>query len=556
MIDQLRSEAASGFNIPKGKLVLVIDDDGNFRKTCMSKLKRILTKLEPEEDSLVFVTAGSLEKFELILRMLEVGSRKGDLVYALVDLKLPATEGRDSPDQEPATRNGRDVCRKLREWNVPILLVSSAGVPEVDPVLIDGQMPFLPKEDFNDDRKVEEVTVQILYAKRKSPVISLEYCDVIESPVKERGQTRRLPLAFKAPSMRVLRNRILGKVKGEAAAVLLLGEHGVEFEQLAWLLFREIAWTGAEGTGDPRYRYIPFNCESGASPTQFLTEDPAYESPVARQPRFLFIENLHAIDETTLTQFCEALRRSPAVRIDGDRVVLTVHKGEGNGTERLLDLFCMGFDDFTLLEVPELSRKRPDDIAVYAEYFRIRRLADRQESMILFHERALHLIKAMECKRHFKDLSIFLDVLFRTGESSIITAKTVQSLSSGRLLERAADEVLAYIRSVDAWDERHSGSQWSPGLLEEMCSQLLVYRSEPDFSTLGEEQFYEELERILLALQQAKRLADEGKAVIDDLQRDGAEFWPWTRFPIGPNLLKHLQRHGLTVGLVPHEAKQ
>ncbi len=143
--------------LPEGKLVLVIDDDKNFRQLCIGKLRRALTERAPEEKDLKLLPAGSLEKFQAILKMLEADSRKGDLVYALVDLKLPATERREEPNQAPATENGRDVCRALREWNVLHLLVSGAGRSDIDEVVIPDQMDFRSKDDFNDQETVKEI---------------------------------------------------------------------------------------------------------------------------------------------------------------------------------------------------------------------------------------------------------------------------------------------------------------------------------------------------------------------------------------------------------------
>ncbi len=69
------------------------------------------------------------------------------------------------------------------------------------------------------------------------------------------------------------------------------------------------------------------------------------------------------------------------------------------------------------------------------------------------------------------------------------------------------------------------------------------------------DQFYQELERIDEALQQASRLGTEGKTLMEELKKQSPGFWPWNRYPFCPRLMKHLQRNGLTVGLVEVEAK-
>src|SRR5947199_4285398 len=224
------------------KRVLVIDDDEEFRTLCISRIKRLLAELEPKKNDIEVVPADSLEKFEALLATLKADGRERDLIYALVDLKLPTSSRPDAHEEEAKAKaeNGQIVLRRLTELNVPTLLMSTERM--VDEVFRAGQPRFWPKTEFDDERKIKEVVVQILCARDKAPIIELKFCcDYLRSPVQERGQTRQLPLAFQSPSMRALRNRILGKVAGGTAAVLLLGEPGVECEQLSWLLFREVS---------------------------------------------------------------------------------------------------------------------------------------------------------------------------------------------------------------------------------------------------------------------------------------------------------------------------
>jgi hypothetical protein len=545
--------------LPAGKLVMVVDDDDEFQILCLDKLERFLTELAPEGSKLDFLLAGSLKKFEALLDMLMAEKREEDLIYALVDLKLPSSERGTEQDDQAMFENGKLVYGRLRQLKVPTLLISGAARREVfDIALAADRAHFLPKEKFYNDETAKDVAIQILCAKHRTPSITVDpgCCESIESPLLARGKKRCLPLAFESPTMAALRTRICSKGAKEAAAVLLLGESGVEFEQLAWLLFREITKTHGGGEG-PAYQYCPFNCESVGSPAVLLERNrEGLKDPQGEQlRRFLFIENLECLGASELAAFCDALAQSPCIRVGGDRMVLTVANEKKEGAERLLDLFCLaGFDDFILLDVPDLSRRRPEDIAVYAEYYRRQRMEDKQESTLLFDQRALNLIMDLDYRRHFKQLSIFLDELFRTTNGDIITANDVRAVASSRFVETAVRGVVDHILTSGT-EESNPGTRWSGGQLYVICSQLLVHRKSRSSSAFlkEDEDFYHELEQIVEALEHASRLGtEEGTTVIDELQVLGPHFWPWSRYPVSPRLLKQLQRHGLTVGLVPY----
>jgi hypothetical protein len=537
---------SDGIELPAGDIVLLIDDDQVFRNLARGKLERYFAELEAKADVKI-LSAASVSKFEAILGLISAEHREGAIIYALVDLMLPVDERRDGGLTQPEEANGTRILNRLQELKVPTRLVTKESAQMAGEATL-GEQPYMPKADFRDEVKVKALAAEILATRQQAPDVSVNNCVELRSPIGERGQTRLLPLALKSSSMALLHDRIRKRVAREGAAVLLSGAPGVEFEQLAWLLFREITCGG----NGPEYAYCPFNCESGGSLTSFLEEERTPRDGALR--RYLFIENLHVVDTGELLRFCDALARSAAIRVDGDRVVLTVHKDKGDAIDRLFDLFCLaGFEDFILLEVPALSGNRRDDIAVYTDYY-LQQRNRRGDSILQINQGALNLIKEIEHKRHFKGLAIFLDRLFRAVAGGVITTKVVELVESSSFVETAVRDVSNYIMHDDH-EEPDAGGPWSPGRLHEMCAQFLLdpVRREP-----GDEvdQLYQDLSRIDVALMQASAL-DTDRRLPHKLQRDGADFWPWSRYPVPSRLLKQLERHELTVGLVPHsEAKR
>jgi hypothetical protein len=532
--------------IPDGKIVLVVDDDLNFRDPFITRLSDLLTELMPKGSHLEVLPAGAVEAYDAYISMLRDSGREKDLIYALLDLQIPVRRG-----EIPTTENGIVVLNKLRDLKVPTVVISNLPLAKRD--FGPNQPVFISKNDLEDERKLKAQAVQIIDAIKDQPTVNLEDCKVLVSPIQERQRTRRLPLAVKSPAMLALHNR-MPKAAREAAAVLAVGDPGVEFEQLAWLFFKEISSTGAG-----KYQYYPFDCESSGSPITLLQEA---RDGGEQHPRYLFIRNLHVLEACDLAEICDALAQSPAIRVGGDRAFLTVHRdkiigtGARNGTERLLDLFCLaGFDDFILLEVPPLSATstasgRPEDIRIYAEYYRLQRMEDKQESLIRFDERALNLITDFEYRRHFKDLSVFLDRLFRTKGGGVINSVFVRSMQPGDLVvDTASREVSKLILNTKA-EEPSPGDSWSPGPLQEMCLQFLLLQRSGDEGSEELTIFSKDLEQIVGALESARNL-DTDKDGSKRLQKTGTDLWPWNHYPICPRLLAQLRRHNLTVGLVP-----
>ena len=138
----------------------------------------------------------------------------------------------------------------------------------------------------------------------------------------------------------------------------------------------------------------------------------------------------------------------------------------------------------------------------------------------------------------------------------MINAKVVRSVLPRTFVETASREIMDQILATDV-NDAETGGPWSPGRLHEMCSQFLVNRDDRNSQGSAEEddglrQFYEDLLKIDEALLQASGLDSEGKTLLQkQLLKRGSGFWPWSRYPVCPRLLKQLEHRGLTVGLVP-----
>lgn len=536
----MSTELRAAYNIPPGKLVLLIDDDANFINSLAISLEEQLAGVKAKNLQ-ILPPAFSLDEFEAQMTLLRAAHRQNDLIFAFVDLNLPKAPD----DSNAAPANGKRILRTLREMNVQTVLVTSKSPGEVGPV--EGDPVFVTKPELKGGNKLHELVLQIVTIAEGHEDVSLAECDVLSSPVVERGQTRRLPLAFKSPAMRALRNSRLPKAAVEAAAVLAIGEPGVEFEQLAWLFHREISKGGIS------YRFRAFDCETGGSPVPLL-ERPEEQGGPAR--RCFFLRNLHALEAGELATFCQWLAQCPAIGVGGDRLVLTVHNpADDSGRkriERLLDLFCLaGYDDFFLLDVPPLSRERPEDIAVYTEYFLRRWSADKDRAKLDIDDRARSLIKNFEYRRNFKQLSVSLDRLFHARGGGVINSAFVRQMyPDGLVVETAAEEVVKLILKPEPVESGGEGS-WSPGQLKETCSQFLLQQKSSEEDSDDLRGFTRELEQIVSALETARNLDTEKDGGSRHLLRTGGtRFWPWSRYPVCPRLLAQLERHQLTVGLV------
>lgn len=530
------------FTVPAGRLVLLIDDDDTFVASSDTRLRKKFDELAPARRDLQILTADTTQRFDAIVAILREDDRLKDLIYAFVDLNLPETRSAAARPE-----NGMRVVAQLRNLIVPTVVFSDMSPEKLKRIFDDNPPRFITKEEWNTDARLRPLCLEVLSRLDERPAGTAQDCEVLCSPVAERQRTRRLPFAFGSPAMRSLRNRI-PKVAAEAAAVLAVGDPGVEFEQLAWLLYKEI--TKAGGCS---YHYHSFNASTGGPPTPLLQNINGGDE---RSCHFLFVRNLHALDAAELERFCDELAQSASIRVAGNRAFLTVHRDrvygahKQAGIDHLLDLFCLaGFEDFVLLDVPALARSRPDDVKAYAKHFLDEWRADAKRPVLTFDEPALDLISKLEYERHFKDLAIFLDRLFHDQEGGVINSAAVRRMRPEQLVvDTAADSIIKLILQTGP-DEPSVDGSWSSGPLFDRCNHLAVeYKGNEGDADLSA--FIRDLEQIVSALEQAKRLDTDAKGASKALLQAGANLWPWSRYPICPRLMAQLERHRLTVGVV------
>ena len=549
--------------IPEGKLVFLVENNERFAIKCRGRilffLEQWLKGSQQENEGgasgqalPAFLFVSTKEKFDAYMNLLSAAEREGDLIYALIDLGLPL-DHTNTAEQEAA---GREIYEVLRGKGIPTQILSGKNKEDVLRLLRQTEANYVSKRRFEERRETQrEVANQIWGAlKRISPKENGEKTLVtVSSPEAERGKRRTLPLAFESPSMLKLRRILESQVRRDAAAVLLVGPEGVEFEQLTWFFYELLRKRG-------ELEYCCVSLGTGEDLGRLAADLRKSEDGRAR---FYSIVDVERLSEANLRYLAELLRSGRNLGPGGGRAML-VFGEDIEGVDRrkrdvLLDLFCLaGQEDFTLLEVPPLARRRVEDIELYIEYFRQQREEEVGAPVVDFDQQAFNLVKHLEYRRHFKDLAIFLDRLFRTAPGDMITVRSVMSIWPN--LTRAQEwEVLDHILSTDP---NEAGDQES---LHDLCEELLVDRPDGLEELRGkgefpgeESEFFEDLERIVKALETTERLETEktgvlaeDDTVVEELLEQGATFWPWERYPICPRLLKELRNQGgVTVGLI------
>lgn len=525
--------------------VLLIDDDEGFSHGCIRKLDEEVQRIRNGEVRLKFEPIVSRSGFDLIFDRLMAQGRLGNIVYALVDLKLPSEkEAEESTVQQ--IENGSHVLERLRkESEIPIYLISSASRELVDTsVLQHAQVRFVEKMYLND--QVESIAWQLLNA-RDRPRSSARGLRVltVKCPDDVRGKEWELPLAQESKWMSELLNTINRGIYQDAAAVLLLGGPGVEFEQISWQLYHSVT--------DPSrpYRFRVVNCRADLNLEKLKRAIGGRAEGGAGELSYWFVKNVQDLDQSGALALAGLLEQADHLGPERDRVTLAGVKDRVD--DRILDRFALaGHPDFYIVEIPELEERRPD-ISAYLHYFTDARNRDSRRNRLQFDERALEVLESIPYPRNFKDLANRLDELFRRCQDDIITVREVQRILQpdqyvDTVWQRVIDQILTSER-LEARRSRPSepGESVEPEL-DELCTTLLVAREERGQDKYADDQLYQDLQLIKNAIEHGKRFRDDPSAGEDLAQLE--EFWPLTRFPVCTGLVKVLQRHDYTIGVV------
>ena len=539
-------------------LVLIIEDDTNFSHACQRELREKIGKLPSASQlSLDFQTITCHQQFEEVIRHLSAWNGLKSVIYALVDVRIPTVEGVRDANRYKEIENGNSIIKKLRDEKVFFSVISSLPREEIDAkVNSKADIHFIHKDEFSE--KVSTLAQDIVARALSAPETSAEGKARVEQvlcPNGSRRQSRILPLAYESSRMTDTVNRINRGEYDDAAAVLLIGEEGVEFEQIGWLLYRKL--TERAGGGNQELRYEIFNGSSHERVQDLIMGLKNWKEVSEGKEAFYFIENIHALNEQDATRLTDLMEDTPGLCAGNLRVVLTGEKGKVD--VRVLDLFALaGNPDFFIIDIYPL-RSRQKDIGPYLDYYLGLRNSDEKMLPFTWGPRAKDVLMALRYPRNFKELAVRLDELFRRCGKSVITVRDVREVISSRDLVGTISHsvVQRILRSAEQF-ERLEHEEKSPhedineelNELKKVCAQLVAGRDqELDSSSREDDRMYQDLQAIVAAITDIKGLRNDPSAVIGLEQKEN--FWPFERYPFSAGLLRELRRHGYSIGIRP-----
>ena len=131
------------------RVVLLVDDNPDFCESCITRLEEEAMQMNPDV-RVTFATLRSRRSFDEMVALLEAEGRLADVVYALVDLKLPTTAEQREEEETDQIQNGCHVLDSLRRMEKPTYLVSSVPREQVNKrVRKRFRVNFVEKKDFS-----------------------------------------------------------------------------------------------------------------------------------------------------------------------------------------------------------------------------------------------------------------------------------------------------------------------------------------------------------------------------------------------------------------------
>lgn len=555
-------------------VILVIDDDPNFRAQCIEDLSSELDRLDerfkdrdPWKEVLTFRALDSLESFGDLMAYLKAWKRVDQIVYAIVDLKLPTRSGGEGEDDTPTMiRNGKCVLDALDQAQIPKALVSSADSEIVaEKVLRKKEVPFIAKTHF--ERACQDLARQI----HEAPLDALDLAGVreIESPGVKRLRPRKLPLAAKSSQMHNLISRIERGTYKNSAAILLIGEEGVEFEQIGWLLYYEALKAHDPSPDAPRFR--PINCVLRNMPHMPEDHQPNESEPIKplhwiakNLPtstsqdvlgQFLFVENIHALEEQDARELGELLATQLGAQSETLRIILTGYSRQVDNN--IMDLFALaGYPDFFIIDIRPL-RERREDISSYLSYYEREWNRNEKAAAIRLSKSARQNLISSIYKRNFKELAIRLDELFRncSGKCSVLTTRDVRRILDptglvSTISQRVIDQILKSQELVMAEDDIGSSEaeeRWGEvrKQLSALCHELVLALEDDRGQEEDGDELWKDLQRIRETLLNIESLRDDPS--VQAKLRSIFDLWPLERYPLCASIVRELKSRNLDI---------
>ncbi|MEM7048361.1 MAG: hypothetical protein AAF604_01825 [Acidobacteriota bacterium] len=538
------------------KFVLIIDDDSEFVIACMRELSLQFRKLEnPHLDIPTFLKITNVEQLEKALSHQSAHGEIQSIAYALVDYRLPTTAWSEDTTKE-MEENGKKVLHMLEELQVPVLLMSIADRELVDDqVLHHKDVWFVPKKSFTEE--APDIARRLLAnleganeVKRRKARLR-----VIRCPNGKRCQTRILPLAFESKSMTDIVNAIQRGTFHQAAATLLVGEEGVEFEQVAWLLFESLSKKELGSNRSMRFEIL--NGRGMPEMEDVINRLEEALDADSHEPLFVFLENTQALSGWAVTRLVHHLEN--AISLGPGKVRLALMGSRIEIDERIQDLFALaGSPDFFTIEIPPLSRRR-EDISPYLDYYLEERNRGESTSYLKWGSRTHNVLAQLQFHRNFKDLAIQLEALFRNSRKGVITIPDIRriieesdffSTISQQVVERILRSEEVFARLEEEGELAHEAMREDAEQLKSLCAQMISARKRmSEEMTDEDDRMHQDLKRIYETIATIEGLSSDPSVLSGLEQLD--RFWPLERYPFCSSLLKELEKNGYTVGIRP-----